>query len=50
MLSQASEVLDDGCQQELVVGTCHATQPETGERKIALHISEQNLDFLPLAA
>jgi len=42
---QPSQVLDCGDEQELLGSTSQASEPESAEPQVLLHVSEQHLDF-----
>ena len=50
VLRKFSQVLSNGCEQELVSSAAGATQAQPVEFENALEMGKQHLDFFPLAA
>jgi hypothetical protein len=50
ILSELSQVLGGGDEQNLVAGAAQAPQPQPVELQDALHVCKQHLDFLALSA
>ena len=50
ILSELSQVLSGGDEQNLVAGAAQAPQPEPVELQDALHVGKQHLDLLALSA
>lgn len=49
-LGEAAQVLGDGCQCELELGSTRSTQSQTAKSQDALQVSEQHLDAFALTA